>query len=82
MRKYLILAALLPLLGACMGTTDAMAILDEATTTAGKVSDETLKAAQKSIDAYCMTVPEPYRLKLRQAINDGTEKGDVYIECQ
>lgn len=82
MRKFIIPLIALPLLGGCLGTTDAMKILDEASDTAGKVSEETLNAAAKSIDGYCAAVPGQYREKMRDSINAKTDKGDIMIVCE
>lgn len=88
MKKLLITAPLLLLLGGCanfaddvLGIEDPLALLNEVAEKGRAIEDKTFDAAASAVDEYCDNAPEELRLYLREGINSRTERGDVHIEC-
>ena len=88
MRKLLIAAPLVLLLGGCanfaddvLGIEDPLALLGDVVEKGRKVEDATFDAAASAVDEYCDNAPVELRMYLRDGVNSRTERGDVIIVC-
>lgn len=76
----IILPCLFIALTACSGEAP-LALLEKVRQGADKVTESTITAAAKSIDRYCLSVPEKKRTKIRNRVNQRTSQGDIQITC-
>ena len=83
MKALLAAASAAFLLSACAAEQEsALALYEQVKDDVEDVSDETLTKGAQAIDGYCERVPASVREKLRDELNERTEKGDIHVDCE